>query len=291
MRVVLVEDDYLQAESIHSWLRQAWPHVEIDRIETEKAFRAQLQSLSTHPPDVIIMDVMLRWSDPSPDFDQPPDEVEREGFYRAGVRCAELLRDDAGTSRIPVILYSVLEKLDLAGELAQTSQVRFLPKSFEPAHLVRLVGSLVAAQKPTKQPLGMARDVFICHATEDKVEIVAPLVAALRDSNITVWHDRAEIRWGDSMISKVEEGLRISRYVLAVLSKHSVTKSWPRRELNAALNSEALTGDTKLLPLIVGTAEERTAILRECALLDERLYEVWTGSTEPIVQRVKQRLN
>lgn len=290
MRVVLVEDDYLQAELIETWLSDTWPKIEIERIETEAEFRSQIQALSSHPPDVVIMDLLLRWSDPSPDFEPPPDKVKAEGFYRAGLRCVELLRKN-GARHIPVILYSILEQRDIEDELSELRpQVRFLPKSFESAHLIRLVGSLIAAQKSTKQSSTATRDVFICHASEDKETVVEPLVRAFEDSGISVWQDRAEIRWGDSLISKVEEGLRISRYVLAVLSKHSVTKPWPRRELNAALNREVLTGEVKVLPLIVGSADECKAILIECALQNDKLYEVWKGSPAPIVQRLKQRL-
>lgn len=291
MRVVLVEDDYLQAESISAWLREAWPHVEIDRIETEYEFRSQLTSLSAHPPDVVIIDVMLRWNNPSLAFDKPPDEIQREGSYRAGLRCVELLKQNVDTERVPVVLYSVLDEADVEAQLShRTTNVRFLPKSSEPYSLVRLVGSLVAVQKSIKQPLAMSRDVFVCHATEDRDEIVNPLISAFEASGITVWHDRAEIRWGDSLFLKIKEGLRISRYVLAILSKHSVGKPWPLRELDFAVNHEILTGDTRVLPLVVGTARERKAILQEFDLQDERRYEVWTGDIDSVVQRLSERL-
>ncbi len=182
MRVVLVEDDYLQAELIRQWLNDTWPQIEIERVETEAAFRNQIQVLSTRPPDVVIMDLLLRWSDPSHDFEQPPDEVKAEGFYRAGLRCVELLRKNGATKHIPIILYSVLEQSGIEDELAGLRpQVSFLPKSFEPAHLIRLVGSLIAAQRSTKQPSATTRDVFICHASEDKETVVDPLVRALED--------------------------------------------------------------------------------------------------------------
>ena len=292
MRIVVVEDDYLQAESIQSWLREAWPHIEIDWLETEQEFRDQLASQSAHPPDAFIVDAMLRWSDPSPEIDTPPADVGKEGFVRAGFRCVELLQMTNGTSQVPIVVYSILEKEEIEdAELwGFPPHIRFLPKSSEPRHLIRLVGSLIAAHKSTKEPLAVTRDVFICHAAEDREEIVAPLIEALEDSGISVWHDRAEIRWGDSLLSKIEEGLRISRYVLAVLSKHSVKKPWPSNEVRAALSSEILTGNVKLLPLIVGTVEEQNAIILECALQNERLYEVWKGAAAPVVERLRARL-
>lgn len=289
MRVILAEDDHLQAEHIRLWLREAWPDIEIETIETESEFCSRLSALSDRLPNIFIMDLILRWSDPGPNMEAPPAESQTK--HNAGLRCARLLQQNPATRHIPVILYSVLERTVMREEASEfPPHVQYLEKEASPGRLIRMVGSFVASQHPTKQLSATTRDVFICHASEDKAAIVEPLVSALEESGITVWHDRAEIRWGDSLISKVEEGLRISRYVLAVLSKHSVTKPWPRRELHAALNREASTGEVKVLPLIVGSADERAAILLECALQNDKLYEVWTGSATPIVQRLKQRL-
>ena len=43
------------------------------------------------------------------------------------------------------------------------------------------------------------RDIFICHASEDKKEVVRPIVEAFRQAGISVWFDEAEIKWGDSI--------------------------------------------------------------------------------------------
>src|SRR5208337_2974813 len=97
------------------------------------------------------------------------------------------------------------------------------------------------------------RDIFICHAGEDKDEIVRPMVEAFSQSGISCWYDEAEIRWGDSIVQKVNEGLASSRYVVVVFSPAFVQKNWPQRELNAALNQEASAGEVKVLPLLVGS--------------------------------------
>ncbi len=39
-------------------------------------------------------------------------------------------------------------------------------------------------------------DIFISHASEDKEQIVLPLVRALDAAAITYWLDGAEIGWG-----------------------------------------------------------------------------------------------
>lgn len=63
----------------------------------------------------------------------------------------------------------------------------------------------------------MKRDVFLSHATSDKSLLAEPLYRALLDAGVSVWYDKAEIKWGDSLLGKIEEGLRSSRYVLVLL--------------------------------------------------------------------------
>ena len=290
MKALVVEDDHLQAEHICGWLRETWPQMNVDRISTECAFRKYLPHLGECPPTIVIMDVMLRWTDPSPDADQPPEDVMSNGYYRAGLRCVDLLRQNATTSDVPIVLYTVLERTDLTEVPSLPRNVRFLRKASEKSHLIQVVGSFIAAQQPTVPVAPANRDVFICHASEDRESVVAPLVAALTDAGITVWQDKAEIKWGDSLISKVEEGLRISRYVLAVLSKNAIGKPWPRRELHSALNREASSGEVKVLPLIVGSDQERQDILAACALQNDKLYVMWTGDTEHVVEILRDRL-
>ena len=81
-------------------------------------------------------------------------------------------------------------------------------------------------------------DVFISHATEDKDEIVRPLVNILTDQGLRVWYDEFELRIGDSLKEKIEEGLANSRYGIVVLSHAFFQKKWPKYELNALVARE-----------------------------------------------------
>jgi hypothetical protein len=134
------------------------------------------------------------------------------------------------------------------------------------------------------------RDVFLCHASEDKSSVAEPLTRALDEVGISYWYDQAEIKWGDSVTGKVNEGLKISLYVIVVLSKAFIGKHWPNRELSAALNIEASTGETRVLPLIVGLENERHEVLTEFPLLSDKLYLVWDGTSKAIVDALTSRL-
>lgn len=134
------------------------------------------------------------------------------------------------------------------------------------------------------------RDIFICHASEDKDEVVRPMVEAFSQVGVSCWYDEAEIKWGDSITQKVNDGLRISRYVIVVLSTAFLAKKWPQRELNAALNIETSSGEIKVLPLLVGTESEKTAIIAELPLLNDKRYLPWDGDLRKIVKAMLSRI-
>ena len=144
MHILLVEDDPLQAELIEEFLLDvtAFPKAVVDRISTESGFRARFKDIATKNPDVVIMDIMLRWADPSPDFELPPDDIAEEGFYRGGLRCEKMLSQDSRTSEIPVILYTILSNGDLSEELPVRPTTVYLAKDFEPKEIVRQINSL-----------------------------------------------------------------------------------------------------------------------------------------------------
>jgi hypothetical protein len=133
------------------------------------------------------------------------------------------------------------------------------------------------------------RSVFICHASEDKLTVVEPLIGSLASHEISYWYDRAEIKWGDSLTGKVNEGLSISEYVLVVLSMAFVDKHWPKVELESALNIEASTGRVVVLPLLVGSVNERAKILQRFPILNHKLYVPWK-KPEDVITALRDRL-
>jgi len=79
--------------------------------------------------------------------------------------------------------------------------------------------SAVSAKHPYVE--GNIRDVFISHASEDKLDIARPLAEALKLRGLSVWFDEYELTLGDSLRRKIEEGLRSSRFGVTILSHHA----------------------------------------------------------------------
>ena len=135
------------------------------------------------------------------------------------------------------------------------------------------------------------RDVFLCHASEDKLEVVRPFVQALSDAGISYWYAEAEIKWGDSITQKVNEGLKISRYVVVILSEAFLSKNWPQREFNSALNVEASSGDIRVLPLLVGTNTVKKRIFEKYPIINDKLYLEWGKNVGKVIEALKARLS
>lgn len=134
MYFLIVEDDKFQYAHIKDAITQlqSFPnsHKRIERIATESEFIDNFESIARNKPDVIILDIMLRWTDPSPDMKLPPPEIAEQGFFRAGVRCERRLAADPRTRDIPIIVYSILEEKDLKDEITLRPEVSYLEKDF-----------------------------------------------------------------------------------------------------------------------------------------------------------------
>src|SRR5258708_17771330 len=132
MYFLIVEDDKLQFSFIENGIRQGrhFSKSRVERIATEYEFIEKLENIATEKPDVILLDIMLRWTDPTPNMTLPPPDIAEEGFFRAGVRCEQRLAADPRTRDIPVIVYSILEKKDFEGEIRPRPEVRYLEKDF-----------------------------------------------------------------------------------------------------------------------------------------------------------------
>lgn len=93
-------------------------------------------------------------------------------------------------------------------------------------------------------------DVFVSHAWEDKEDFVDAFVEALTDLGIKAWYDKRQIKWGDSMRERIDEGLKKSRFGVAVLSPNYIAenKYWTKAELDGLFQLESVNGKT-LLPV------------------------------------------
>lgn len=91
-------------------------------------------------------------------------------------------------------------------------------------------------------------DVFISHASEDKEDVVRPLANALKDKGVIVWYDEFELKIGDSLRRKIDQGLSKSRFGIVVISRAFIKKGWTNYELDGLI-TKAISGQQIILPI------------------------------------------
>ncbi|MGL4963150.1 MAG: toll/interleukin-1 receptor domain-containing protein [Inquilinus sp.] len=94
------------------------------------------------------------------------------------------------------------------------------------------------------------RLVYLAHASEDK-ETARPIAEGLQGRGIETWFDQWEIRTGDSLRRKMEQGLRDCTHFVVLLSPISINKRWVNAEIDAGLTSD-VEGSAKFMGLRLG---------------------------------------
>lgn len=142
MRVLLLEDDYLQADLLRAELKRVLG-AEVLWIDVESDVLGRQAEIDKFRPHVALIDVMLRWATP---HDEPPPPPLPAGWslYTAGLRCREYLAARPATRSTPMIFYTVLSETDVRSKLpgypgAFPAGVHFLGKDSDPDPLIQLI--------------------------------------------------------------------------------------------------------------------------------------------------------
>lgn len=114
----------------------------------------------------------------------------------------------------------------------------------------------------------MKYDVFISHASEDKLSVARPLANELKSRGKRVWLDELEMTVGDSLRQRIDEALRDSRFGVVILSRAFFKKDWPQRELDGLIAKETRR-EKVVLP--VWHTVDRESILQFSPMLADRL--------------------
>lgn len=144
-------------------------------------------------------------------------------------------------------------------------------------------GARVATAPSAQGQVEKEWDFFICHASEDKVDCVRPLVEALQQMGVTVWYDEFELKVGDSLLQSIDRGLSRSEFGVVVLSPNFFAKSWPKRELDGLLSKET-KGQKVILPIWhrIGYDE----VSRFSPILADRLASKTSGGIQKVANEL-----
>jgi hypothetical protein len=98
------------------------------------------------------------------------------------------------------------------------------------------------------------KDIFLCHTGADK-EWVEGLAKRLESESIegrsvSVWFDKWDIDGGGNILSKIEEGLKQSRFVGVVLSPAMTKADWPTLEWQTQVFEDPVGKRGRILPIL-----------------------------------------
>jgi len=91
-------------------------------------------------------------------------------------------------------------------------------------------------------------DVFLSHSSKDK-PVVHAVAERLRADGLRIWFDEWEIRPGDSIPAKVEDGLEQSRVLVLCMSTSAFGSDWAKLESYTFRFRDPLNKERRFIPL------------------------------------------
>jgi hypothetical protein len=92
--------------------------------------------------------------------------------------------------------------------------------------------------------------IFISYSISDSV-FALRLANGIELLGHAVWIDQWEIGVGDSLLSRLTEGVERADYMIVVLSKNARLSSWMEREWQITYGEELVQGRTIILPVVI----------------------------------------
>jgi hypothetical protein len=131
------------------------------------------------------------------------------------------------------------------------------------------------------------KDVFLSHTGADK-EWVERFADRLEQETVNgrplqVWFDKWDIDYGENILSKIEDGLKTSRFVAVVLSPAFTRAEWPTMEWQTQVHADPTGRGGRILPILLHKFDPETGdaveiplplrILKWFDFSEERFFE------------------
>lgn len=150
--------------------------------------------------------------------------------------------------------YKKMQKAQLDEDKKKDKKIKSMQASYESRvkELTSQLSTKTLIPEPTHAYVESDEeyDVFVSHAWEDKEGFVDEFVAELEKLDIKVWYDKQRIKWGDFMRARIDDGLKKSKFGIAVISPDYIAegKYWTKAELDGLFQLESVNGKM-LLPI------------------------------------------
>jgi len=127
------------------------------------------------------------------------------------------------------------------------------------AELSLIEAELAERMFVTRLTSGGKKSVFISHSSKDK-QFAKWLAVELANSGHSPWLDEWHIRVGESIPSKVAQGVKNCHALVVLLSEHAVASRWVENEWAAKYWDEITEGRVMVLPVLLKKCEIPTLL-------------------------------
>lgn len=114
--------------------------------------------------------------------------------------------------------------------------------------------------------------VFISYARKDK-KLARKIKGYLSEKGIDIWWDEEEIKPGDSIPKKIDEGVRNSQWFLQIISPESANSEWMHQELSKMLEMEKQRNRKLIIPIVTESVPLPSEISNRAYVNLEEDYE------------------
>lgn len=128
------------------------------------------------------------------------------------------------------------------------------------------------------------RKIFLSHSSADK-SIVISIALDLQEKGINTWLDAFDILPGESIMTKINDGIEECNLALLFLSKNSVKSNWVTKEWETMLWDEINSGKVKIIPIKLEECEI-PKILQSKKYID--FSENYSEGLFQIIQTIKE---
>ena len=90
-------------------------------------------------------------------------------------------------------------------------------------------------------------DAFISYATEDE-RCAIEIVGTLKSRGFSVWYAPISLKIGDSLLSKINEGLAVAKSGILLISEIYINKQWTNYELDV-LFRQHIENEKRIYPI------------------------------------------
>src|SRR5258708_30949467 len=98
-----------------------------------------------------------------------------------------------------------------------------------------------------------SHDVFLRHSSKDKA-VVQPLAERLQEDGVRVRLDEEQIKPGNSIPAKIEEGLEHSRILALCMSENAFGSDWAQSETGTYRFRDSLNQERRAILIRLETA-------------------------------------